>query len=102
MFDEFDREVFTGGQKIFEYGGAGGWGHLIEEGVVEVFVVEQGKERRIKLMGKGELFGEVSLIDYQPRTATVRAVEKVVLVPIPRKVVEGLLEKSDPIPPPIS
>jgi len=48
-------------------------------------------------MGKGELFGEVSLIDYQPRTANVRVVEKAVLVPIPRKLVEGLLERSDPI-----
>ena len=97
MFDEFDREVFTGGQKIFEYGDAGDCAYLIEEGTVEVFVVEQGKERRIKLMGKGELFGEVSLIDYRPRTASVRAVDKAVLVPIPRKLVEGLLEKSDPI-----
>ncbi len=97
MFDEFDREVFTGGQNIFEYGDAGDCAYLIEEGTVEVFVVEQGKERRIKLMGKGELFGEVSLIDYRPRTASVRAVDKTVLVPIPRKLVEGLMEKSDPI-----
>lgn len=97
MFDEFDREVFAGGQHIFEYGDEGDCAYLIEEGVVEVFVVEQGKERRIKLMGKGDLFGEVSLIDHQPRTATVRAVEKTVLVPIPRKLVDGLLEKSDPI-----
>lgn len=97
MFDEFDREVFASGQQIFKYGDVGDCAYLIEEGVVEVFVVEQGKERRIKLMGKGELFGEVSLIDYQPRTATVRVIEKAVLVPIPRKLVEGLLEKSDPI-----
>ncbi|MGC2047440.1 MAG: EAL domain-containing protein [Gallionella sp.] len=97
MFDEFDREVFARGQHIFEYGDEGDCAYLIEEGVVEVFVVEQGKERRIKLMGKGELFGEVSLIDRQPRTATVRVIEKAVLVPIPCKLVDGLLEKSDPI-----
>jgi diguanylate cyclase len=97
MFDEFDREVFAGGQHIFEFGDEGDCAYLIEEGVVEVFVVEQGKERQIKLMGKGDLFGEVSLIDHQPRTATVRAVEKTVLVPIPRKLVDSLLEKSDPI-----
>lgn len=97
MFDEFDREVFADGQQIFKCGDAGDCAYLIEEGVVEIYVVEQGGERRIKLMGKGELFGEVSLIDYQPRTATVRVIEKAVLVPIPRKLVEGLLEKSDPI-----
>jgi len=97
MFDEFDREVFTGGEHIFNYGDPGDCAYLIEEGIVEVFVVDQGKERRINLIGKGELFGEVSLIDRKPRTATVRAIEKTVLVPIPRKLVDGLLEKSDPI-----
>jgi EAL domain-containing protein (putative c-di-GMP-specific phosphodiesterase class I) len=39
----------------------------------------------------------MSLIDFQPRTATVRAIETTVLVPIPRKLMEGLLEQSDPI-----
>lgn len=97
MFDEFDREVFSVGEHIFEYGEDGDCAYLIEEGVVEVFVMDQGRERRIKLMGKGELFGEVSLLDRQPRTATVRVIEKAVLLPIPRKLVDGLLEKSDPI-----
>jgi len=97
LFDEFDREVFAGGQEIFKSGDAGDCAYLIEEGVVEILVVKQGGEHRIKLIGQGELFGEVSLIDYQPRTATVRAVERTVLVPIPRKLMEQLLEKSDPV-----
>lgn len=97
MFDEFNREVFAGGEHIFKYGDEGNCAYLVEEGVVEVFVEEQGKERRIKLIGKGELFGEVSLIDRQPRTANVRVIEKAVLVPIPRKLVDGLMEKCDPI-----
>src|ERR1019366_8812701 len=97
LFDKFDREVFTNGQQIFKYGDVGDCAYLIEEGMVEVLVVKQDKEHRIRLIGKGELFGEVSLIDYQPRTATVRAVERTVLVPIPRKMMEGLLEKSDPV-----
>jgi len=97
MFDEFDREVFAEGAVIFKHGDPGDCAYMIEEGVVEIIVVELGKERRIKLMGKGELFGEVSLIDHQPRTATVRVIEKAVLVPIPRKLVDGLLEKTDPI-----
>ena len=97
LFDEFDREIFTSGQQIFKYGDTGDCAYLIEEGEVEVLVVKQGKEHRIRRIGKGELFGEVSLIDYQPRTATVRALERTVLVPIPRKLMEGLLEKSDPV-----
>ncbi len=97
LFDEFDREIFTSGQQIFKHGDAGDCAYLIEEGVVEVLVIKQNKEQRIRLIGKGELFGEIALIDYQPRTATVRALERTVLVPIPRKLMEGLLEKSDPV-----
>ena len=97
LFDEFEREVFDGGQQIFKSGDAGDCAYLIEEGMVEVLVLKQGEEHRIRLIGKGELFGEISLIDYQPRTATVRAVERTVLVPIPRKLMEGLLEKCDPV-----
>ena len=97
LFDEFEREVFDGGQQIFKAGDAGDCAYLIEEGVVEILVLKQGGEHRIRLIGTGELFGEISLIDYQPRTATVRAVEKTVLVPIPRKLMEGLLDKCDPV-----
>jgi EAL domain-containing protein (putative c-di-GMP-specific phosphodiesterase class I) len=97
MFDELDRIVFTSGQQIFKEGDAGDCAYLIEEGAVEILATEQGVERRVSVIGKGEVFGEVALIDYQPRTATVRAIEETVLVPIPRKLVEGLLEKSDPI-----
>lgn len=97
MFDELDREVFAAGEQIFREGDAGDCAYLIEKGAVEVIVTEQGTERIIKLMGKGEMFGEVALIDHQPRTATVRAVEKAVLIPIRRKLVERLLEKGDPI-----
>ncbi len=97
MFDEFDREIFASGQQIFKHGDMGDCAYLIEEGKVEVLVVKQGGEHRIRVIGKGELFGEVSLIDYQPRTASVKAIERTVLVPIPRKLMEGLLEKSDPV-----
>jgi len=97
LFDEFDREVFSGGQEIFRSGDAGDCAYLIEEGVVEILVMKEDGEHRIKLISQGELFGEVSLIDYQPRTATVRAIERTVLVPIPRKLMEQLLEKTDPV-----
>src|SRR4030065_2291670 len=97
MFDELDREIYASGQHIFKDGDEGDCAYLVEEGLVEIFVMDQDRECRLGLMGKGELFGEVSLIDYRPRTASVRAIEKAVLVPIPRKMVEGLLEKSDPL-----
>ena len=97
MLDELDRVIYTGGQMIFQDGEEGDCAYLIEEGVVEIFIMNQGKECNIGLMGRGEMFGEVSLIDYRRRIASVRAKERTVLVPITRELVENLLERSDPI-----
>jgi len=97
MFDEYDREIFEPGQLIFQLGDPGDCAYLIEEGEVEVLVIKPEGEHRIRIIGKGELFGEISLIDYLPRTATVRAIQHTVLVPIPRTLMEGLLERSDPV-----
>ena len=97
MLDELNCAIYERGQQIFKDGDVGDCAYLIEEGLVEIFVMDQGKEFRLCLMGKGEMFGEVSLIDYRPRTATVRAVERTVLIPVTRELVENLLERSDPI-----
>lgn len=97
MFDELDREVFAAGEQIFKVGDAGDCAYIIERGMVEIFAMDGGMERLVCSLGRDELFGEIALIDHQPRTATVRAVEKTVLVPIRRRLMEGLLEKSDPI-----
>ncbi len=97
MFDELDREIFAAGEQIFKAGDAGDCAYLIERGSVEVFIADQEGERLISLIGKNEMFGEIALIDHQPRTATVRAAEETVLVPVRRKLVDELLEKSDPI-----
>ncbi|MGC2048651.1 MAG: EAL domain-containing protein [Gallionella sp.] len=97
MLNELNRVIYDGGQQIFQDGDEGGCAYLIEDGAVEIFIMDQGKECRLGLMGKGEMFGEVSLIDFRPRTATVRAAERTVLIPITRELVEYLLDKSDPI-----
>src|SRR3989338_5288815 len=97
MFDELNRVVYQGGQTIFKDGDEGDCAYLIEEGAVEIFVMDQDRECRIGLMEKGEMFGEVALIDHRPRTATIRAVGRTVLIPIPRQLMEGLLDRSDPI-----
>jgi EAL domain-containing protein (putative c-di-GMP-specific phosphodiesterase class I) len=97
MFDEFDRKVYAAGRHVFNAGDIGDCAYLIEEGKIEVLVGEVGHQRCVSVMGAGEMFGEIALIDQKPRTATVRALERTVLVPIQRTLVDDLLAKSDPI-----
>jgi len=93
MLNNLHRETYPAGEIIFREGDSGDSAYLIEEGSVEVSVSSTQNSR----LGRGELFGEIALIDQQPRTATVRAIEKTTLIPIPRKLVKELLEKTDPV-----
>lgn len=93
MLQNLHRAIFAAGETIFKEGDSGDCAYLIEEGSVEVCVsnIQHSK------IGKGELFGEIALIDQQPRTATIRAIDNTVLIPIRRKLIEELLEKTDPV-----
>jgi EAL domain-containing protein (putative c-di-GMP-specific phosphodiesterase class I) len=93
MLKNLRRESFAAGTIIFREGDPGNSAYIIEEGCVEVGVSSTQQAR----IHKGELFGEIALIDQQPRTATVWAVENTILIPIPRELVEELLEKTDPV-----
>jgi EAL domain-containing protein (putative c-di-GMP-specific phosphodiesterase class I) len=93
VFENLHREIYPAGEIIFREGDPGDCAYIIAEGCVEVGVSSTQRTR----IGKGELFGEIALIDHQPRTATVRAVDNTILIPIPRKQVEELLEKTDPV-----
>jgi CRP-like cAMP-binding protein len=73
-----DKQTFAAGETIFELGDAGSTMFIIVEGDVEV---AYDHERSVRL-GPGESFGEMSLIDKRPRSATVTAVTDVTLSPI--------------------
>jgi len=64
---------------------------------VEVVLMDGAQERRLGLLGQGELFGEIALVGCYPRTATVRALEATELVVIERVIVGQLLENTDPV-----
>lgn len=93
MLKNLRRETYPAGTVIFNEGDLGTSAYIIEEGSVEVSVSNTQTAR----IGKGELFGEIALVDRLPRTATVRALEDTVLIPIPRELVNELLEKTDPV-----
>lgn len=97
MLNNLNRKIYTQGDVIFKEGDTGDCAYLIEDGIVEIAMMIDGQERVVNRLVKGELFGEVALIDHQSRTATARALDKVVLVPIHRVLVNELLEKTDPI-----
>jgi CRP-like cAMP-binding protein len=68
-------ETFPADQTIFERGETGDRAYIIVSGEVEVMIPDAlGDDVVITKMGKGDFFGEISLIHNLPRTATVRTI----------------------------
>lgn len=69
-------EVFEPGDTIISEGEDGQSAFLIVYGEVEVFVGIGEKMNTVAKLSKGEIFGEMSLMDPGPRSATVKALVK--------------------------
>ena len=67
---------FKKGTKIIEEGTLSDCAYIIESGRVQVSkTLSNGKEKIIGILEENDIFGEMSLIDSLPRSATVLALE---------------------------
>lgn len=78
------------GSVLFREGDQGDCAYVIEEGKILVYLEREGEEVPISLLKKGEIFGEMSLIDNLPRSASVKAIEDCVLTVVTK---DQLLER---------
>ena len=70
------KDHFQGGETIFEQGAPGDYFFYIASGAVRVWLaLEDGGARELAELGPGQFFGELALLDKEPRTAGVEAVE---------------------------
>jgi CRP/FNR family cyclic AMP-dependent transcriptional regulator len=88
--------VFTPGQMVVQEGDEGNTLYVVQNGCLKVFLMdEQGREVTLSLMGPGDFFGELALLDDEPRSASVMTIERSEVLLVPRAVFSALWE-SDP------
>jgi CRP/FNR family transcriptional regulator len=74
---------FPRGALIFSEGDNGDSLYVVVDGKVKVFrTATDGRENMLAVLGPGEMFGELSLFDPGPRTATVAAITDCVLTSV--------------------
>jgi CRP/FNR family cyclic AMP-dependent transcriptional regulator len=66
-------KVYQDGEAIVRQGEVGDCMYVIQEGQVEVMVEKDGRETRLAVLEAGDFFGEMSIVEREVRTATVRA-----------------------------
>ncbi len=74
LFGLLKRRTYRAGETIFHKDDAGSTMYIISEGTVKVSVPSEiGNEMILAILSSGDHFGELSLFDNKPRSATVTA-----------------------------
>jgi CRP/FNR family cyclic AMP-dependent transcriptional regulator len=86
------EEAHATGTKIFQHGDAGDKLYLIIEGKVRISREVPGMgEEALAVLGPGQAFGEMALLDESPRSADARVHERCRVLAIPKDGFDDLL-----------
>ena len=85
--------TYKAGAPVIKEGEPGQEMFVIESGSVEVFRGSGPKERRLSLLEAGDFFGEMALLDNQPRSASVRAATDCQLLVIDATTLDQMLRQ---------
>lgn len=79
------ERTYSAGTKLFSQGDSGSGLYIIKSGKVSITQASgpNGAEKEINTAQAGEALGEMALLDDQPRSATVTAVEDVTALLLP-------------------
>ena len=90
------KTTFDTGEYIFTEGDPGDCAYIIDNGMVEVSFDKDGRKLVMATLTKGDILGEMAIIDRLPRTASARALVPTVVTAIPLDYVSQKIEQSDP------
>lgn len=80
------RHTFSSGDMIFRQGARSDAAYLIVDGDVEILREgSDGHDKVLDVLGRGSYFGEMGVIDDQPRSASARARGPVVCMSVERE-----------------
>lgn len=82
-----EEQEFSAGQRIFEMGDLGTSMYVIVSGKVRVHL----EDRELTVLGERQVFGELALLDPEPRSASVTAIEPTLLFKISQSAIYELM-----------
>ncbi len=89
-----EKLICAPGTRVFLQGEPGAVAYIIEQGSVELSHEVGGEQVVICVLGRGQIFGEMALVDNNKRSATARAMTQTTLRVVPRQAFDQYLEKT--------
>ena len=90
------QTTFDTDEYIFKEGDPGDCAYIIENGMIEVSLDKDGRKLVMATLTKGDILGEMAIIDREVRTASARAIVPTAVTAIPLDYVSQKIEQSDP------
>lgn len=91
-----DVVSFPKGKVLFKQGDSGDAAYIVSSGAIGLYREAQGRKIPLATVRKGELFGEMAVIDGSPRMATAFALEDSKLSVIPIETMVDKVRRADP------
>ena len=97
MTENLYTKTFSAGTRVFSEGEKGNIAYVVESGEIEISTTNKGMPIVLGILTKGQLFGEMALIDDAPRTASATAKTDAVLTVVSREQLMERLDNAEPM-----
>lgn len=97
LYERLQTRRVQAGESIFYEGDRGDFAYIIEEGQVEIWTQVEDKRQILNHLNPGSMFGEIALIDGQPRSASATALTDVRLTLVTKEQVNRRIQEADPL-----
>jgi len=93
LFEKFGHDIGPG-EVLFKEGEAGDKMFIIQDGKIKITKRIKGKDHLLAILGKGEFFGEMAIVNRIKRTATATTMSPVRLLEFDRDGFVQMIEKN--------
>jgi len=90
MFERFG-ETYAAGHVLFHEGDPGKHMYVIQSGRVQLTRKVRGREQHLASLPPGEFFGEMAIVNKQPRSATATVIEEAHLLVLDARTFEAMI-----------
>ena len=90
------QKKYQPGEFIYKEGAPADFVYIIDNGSVEVSIRDDSPQNHKTILGKGQIFGELALIERRPRIGSARASGSAQVTEIPLDYIDQKISQSDP------